>query len=116
MHLPHQPGYPLFQNKAPYKTNFAAFFNEGGKKSRFGRLLHSHRTGSLFPGRGIYMPEAPVLAAIRQEIDYNLADWEKIIPKPGVQKIFSKGLDQELVLSRPPKDMTRIIRPLLILN
>jgi len=91
------------KNKAPYKTNFAAFFNEGGKKAGSAGYYIHIEPGASFLAGGIYMPEAPVLAAIRQEIDYNLADWEKIILNPGFKKIFNKGLDQEMVLSRPPK-------------
>ena len=91
------------KNKAPYKTNFAAFFNEGGKKAGSAGYYIHIEPGASFLAGGIYMPEAPVLAAIRQEIDYNLADWEKIVLSPGFRKLFPKGLDQESVLSRPPK-------------
>ena len=49
------------------------------------------------------MPEPSVLAGIRQEIDYNFADWKKIIENKNFKKTFAEGLRSNETLVRPPK-------------
>ena len=51
------------------------------------------------------MPEPAVLKAIRQEIDYNLKDFEEIVGSKEFKAQFD-GLDtgEGFKLSRPPKD------------
>ena len=92
------------KDKRPYKTNFAAFITPNGKKSMnlAGYYIHLE-PGACFAAVGIYMPEPNLLAAIRQEIDYRLNDWKKILRQASFVKHFEKGLDQEQILSRPPK-------------
>ena len=91
------------KNKAPYKNNMAAYFNKDGKKG-LGAGYYMHiQPGQSFVAGGIWMPEPPVLAGIRQEIDYNLDDWKKIVESRSFKKIFPKGLEGE-ALSRPPKN------------
>ena len=90
------------KDKAPYKSHFGAWFNIGGKAlNSAGYYLHLE-PGSAFVAGGLYMPEAPLLATIRQEIDYNLAHFEAIIQGNAFTKHFS-GLSREEALSRPPK-------------
>ena len=43
-----------------------------------------------------------VLATIRQEIDYNLGDFEQLLTQPAFTKYFD-GLSREESLQRPPK-------------
>lgn len=89
-------------DKTPYKTHFGAFFAEGGKKS-FGPGYYIHvEPSSTFVGGGIYMPDAPTLQKIRQEIDYNGDKLEKILNKPSFKKYYP-NLWEEGKLSRPPK-------------
>ena len=54
----------------------AAYFNKDGKKGLAGYYMHIE-PGKSFIAGGIWMPELPVLAGIRQEIDYNFDDWKK---------------------------------------
>ncbi len=89
-------------NKSPYKSNFGAWFNAGGKKlSTAGYYLNVEPGGSFVAG-GLYMPDATVLATIRQEIDYNLSDFEQLLAQPAFTKHFN-GLSREETLQRPPK-------------
>ncbi len=78
------------QDKSPYKTNFFSFMSKGGKKSPFGGYYFSVQPGKSFFGGGIYMPGASVLSAIRQEIDYNLSEWEAIVSQPAFIKHFGE--------------------------
>ena len=59
--------------------------------------------GKSFIGGGIWMPEAPLIKKIRQEIDYNFASFKKIVESSSFKKTFGK-LDEEMKLSRPPKE------------
>lgn len=91
------------KNKSPYKTNMAIYINPDGKKADSpGYYLHIEPKKS-FLACGIWMPEAPVLGKIRQEIDYNLKLWETLLKKNAFAKSFSKGLSREGALVRPPK-------------
>ncbi len=90
------------KNKAPYKSNFSAWFNTGGKNSMAaGYYLHL-QPGESFAAGGMYMPEPATLAKIRQEIDYDLAGFEEMLNQPAFTTYFS-GLSRENALSRPPK-------------
>lgn len=94
------------KDKKPYKHNMAAYFNKDGKKGLgAGYYLHIE-PGKSFAAAGIWMPEPAVLAKIRQEIDYNLNDWNKILKQAAFRKNFEKGLDTSEILSRPPKGYT----------
>lgn len=90
------------KNKAPYKNNMAAYFNKDGKKGAgAGYYLHIE-PGKSFAAGGIWMPEPPVLASIRQEIDYNLKEWNNLVMGRSFTKIFSEGITGDR-LTRPPK-------------
>jgi uncharacterized protein (TIGR02453 family) len=91
------------KDKSPYKTNFAASFNKGGKKgATAGYYLHI-QPGQNFIAGGYYMPMPPDLIKIRQEIDYSFADWKKIIGNATFKKHFTNGVDGIESLVRPPK-------------
>jgi uncharacterized protein (TIGR02453 family) len=92
------------KNKSPYKTNFGASVNRGGKKSSFaGYYLHIE-PGESFMGGGIWMPMPPVLAKVRQEIDYNLPEFRSILSRASFKKFFN-GLysGEDVALTRVPK-------------
>jgi uncharacterized protein (TIGR02453 family) len=92
------------KDKSPYKTNFGISITSGGKKSPLaGYYLHIE-PGESFVGGGLWMPMPPVLAAVRQEIDYNYSDFQKILKAAPFKKQFGelyKGDD--ISLQRVPK-------------
>jgi uncharacterized protein (TIGR02453 family) len=89
------------KNKQPYKTNFGLSLSKTARRDDFcGYYLHVE-PGKSFAAVGSYMPQPPVLAAIRQEIDYNAASFEKIVKSRAFQNTFGK-LDGEQ-LTRPPQ-------------
>ena len=68
------------KNKTPYKINMGASINRGGKKSIYaGYYFHIEPGGKSFAGGGLWMPMAPELKKIRQEIDYNLDEFTGIV-------------------------------------
>jgi uncharacterized protein (TIGR02453 family) len=89
-------------NKAPYKTNIGASISPGGKKSASpGYYIHIEPGNSFLAG-GKWMPEAPELAAIRQEIDYHSKEFNKIILNKDFVGNFKK-LSEEDKLKTAPK-------------
>jgi len=91
------------KDKSPYKTNMGAYINRGGKKSLFGGYYFHCEPGQSFAAGGSYTPDAADLAKIRQEIDYNLDEWNSILKNKTFKKYFTKGVEGIDVLSRPPK-------------
>ena len=92
------------KNKSPYKTNFGAGFTRGGKKSLLaGYYLHCE-PGESFVGGGLWMPMPAELKKIRQEIDYNFDEFNKIIHKATFKSVYGTlyaGNDAKLI--RAPK-------------
>ncbi|PJJ60960.1 DUF2461 domain-containing protein [Hymenobacter chitinivorans] len=89
-------------DKTPYKTNFGAWFNAGGKALASAGYYLNLEPGGSFVAGGMYMPEAKTLATLRQEIDYNLPAFEALLTAPEFRRHFA-GLSQEHRLQRPPK-------------
>jgi uncharacterized protein (TIGR02453 family) len=84
------------KNKSPYKTNMGAYFVAGGKKSDKAGFYIQVEPGNSFMAGGCWMPQAPQLKAIRQEIDYNLIDFEKVIHEKSFKKLFGELSDTRL--------------------
>ncbi|MFY0252853.1 DUF2461 domain-containing protein [Chitinophaga sp. 30R24] len=79
------------KDKTPYKTHLGAFFQAGGKKSNLaGYYFHLEPGGHSMAGGGIWMPAAPELKKLRQEIDYNFEAFEQLISGKEFIKHFGK--------------------------
>ena len=89
-------------DKSPYKTNFGASIKKGGKQNRFvGYYVHL-QPGQIFAGGGLYAPEPDALKAVRDEIYFNLPEFEKILNHKTFRSEFS-GLDDIEKLKTAPK-------------
>lgn len=91
------------KDKRPYKNNFAAYFNKNGKKGPGAGYYVHIEPGDSFIAAGVWMPESDELNKIRQEIDYNLEEWESLLNSKSFKKHFNAQLDRSDCLSRPPK-------------
>lgn len=92
------------KDKSPYKTNFGAFINPGGKKSVLAGYYFHCEPGGCFAGGGLYMPMPAELNKVRQEIDYNLAAFKKSISSKKFKSVYGDlSSDTEYTLSRVPK-------------
>lgn len=89
------------KDKSPYKTNFGMYFSGHPDKPVAGYYLHIE-PGRSFVGGGLYMPDTKSLKAIRQEIDYNLNEFEDIVNADSFRGTF--GALSGSRLQRPPKD------------
>jgi uncharacterized protein (TIGR02453 family) len=93
------------KDKSPYKSNFGASINKGGRKAFNSAGYYFHlEPGQLFLGGGIYQPMPPELSKVRQEVDYSFKEFKKIIGSKKFKTIY-KDLDKskEFTLSRVPK-------------
>jgi uncharacterized protein (TIGR02453 family) len=89
------------KNKAPYKNNFGASISPGGKKSFSAGYYVQIQPGQSFIAGGMWQPEAPLISAIRQEIDYNAAEFKKIISAKEFKKQFGKLSEEDKLKSVP---------------
>jgi len=92
------------KDKSPYKTNFGAHINQGGKKAMTAGYYFHLEPGQLFVGGGIYQPTPETLSKVRQEIDYSFKEFKKIISSKKFSSVYD-DLDRspEFLLSRVPK-------------
>lgn len=91
------------KDKRPYKNNMSAYFNRAGKKGDGAGYYVHIEPGNSFAAAGVWMPEAPNLSKIRQEIDYNFDEWKKIVSSTAFKSKFVNGVDTSDTLVRPPK-------------
>lgn len=92
------------KDKSPYKTNMGAGFGKGGKKMFLAGYYIHCEPGASFIAGGMWMPPAPELKKIRQEIDYCLEEFDGIIKaKLFIDTLGSLERSSDMVLSRPPK-------------
>lgn len=94
------------KNKTPYKTNMAAYFSRGGKKANVAGYYFNCEPGKSYAAGGFYSPMPIELGKIRQEIDYNFDEWEKMMRMKEFKKYFPEGIDGIETLIRPPKGYT----------
>lgn len=90
------------KNKTPYKNNFGALLCPGGKKSFDAGYYIQIQPGASFIAGGMWQPPTPQIMAIRQEIDYNAAEFKKIIGAKEFKKLFG-ALSEEDKLKSVPK-------------
>ena len=100
------------KDKTPYKTNLGAHLLAGGRKTEHGRAgyyIHLEPGKSILAG-GAYLPPAPWIKAIRQEIDYNAKDLKKILNSKSFKEYFG-SIEGEKLKTAPkgyPKDHPEI--------
>jgi uncharacterized protein (TIGR02453 family) len=88
------------KDKSPYKTNFGAYINGGGKKSILGGYYFHLEPGASFAGGGLWMPQPAELRLVRQEIDYCFDEFRKILSARKFKTVFgdlSRGEEYSLV-------------------
>lgn len=84
------------KNKDPYKTNYGISFGVKGRGiNEPGYYLHI-QPGACFFAAGFWMPEAADLKKIREEIDYNTAEFLDIINEKSFKNTFQLSEDDKL--------------------
>jgi uncharacterized protein (TIGR02453 family) len=92
------------KDKSPYKTNFGAIIKRGGRKSVYAGYYFHCEPGGSFAGGGLWMPAAPDLKKVRQEIDYNWTAFRTLVESRNFRKYYP-GLyeGEDAKLSTAPK-------------
>ncbi len=90
-------------DKSPYKTNFGASLHNPSHKGNFPGYFISISPDESFVAGGYWMPEASLLKAIRQEIDYAPKKFQSILEEKNFVKLFGT-LSHENKLKTAPKD------------
>jgi uncharacterized protein (TIGR02453 family) len=90
------------KDKSPYKTNMGASFSKGGKKVQAAGYYFHCEPGQPFIAGGLWMPMAPELKKVRQEIDYCQEEFHKIVTNKKFVAQFG-SLEKTDTLARPPK-------------
>jgi uncharacterized protein (TIGR02453 family) len=92
------------KDKSPYKTNFGASMDKGGKKSGLAGYYFHLEPGKSFIGGGLWMPQPDALKKVRQEIDYCFDEFKKIIGTKKFKTTYSELYTGEGVqLSKVPQ-------------
>lgn len=97
-------------DKRPYKTHIACFLPSGGRRNcgvpgyylQLGQGDYGLHGGCSLGG-GIFMPAPNALEAIRQEIFYNIEEFQQIMNRPDYKKYFGSEFWTTKKLSRTPK-------------
>lgn len=89
------------KDKSPYKVNFGAAFNKGGKKNPVGTYYIHIEPGNSFVGGGMWMPPGDVLKKVRNEILYNPEEFKSILNNKKFKSTFGELMDEKL--KRPPQ-------------
>ena len=84
------------KDKSPYKPNFGAYFNKGGRKAHGAGYYIHLEPGKTFVGGGLWMPEGSMLKGVRQEIDYNFPEFKKIVTGARFKKLFGNVEGEQL--------------------
>lgn len=87
-------------DKSPYKTNFGASINRGGKKSPRPTYYLHLQPGESFVAGGVYMPQGDLLRRLRQEVDYNVDEFGAILNDPEFRRFYN-GLKGEKLKKAP---------------
>jgi len=92
------------KDKKPYKQNFAAAIQIGGRKShKSGYYVHLEPGGGNMLASGIYMPMPDKLSLVRNLIASNYKEYEKIISAKQFKKEFKEVWGGDDKLKTVPK-------------
>jgi uncharacterized protein (TIGR02453 family) len=89
------------KDKTPYKTHASAQFRTARSKDVHSPGYYLHlEPGEVFSGGGIWRPEAPVLAQIREYLAHHPSAWKAVLKDRNFKKHCALEGDK---LQRPPK-------------
>ena len=92
------------KDKSPYKTNFGASMDKGGKKSGLAGYYFHLEPGKSFLGGGIWMPQPDFLRKIRQEIDYCFDEFTKVLSAKKFKTLYKElYIGEDVRLTKVPQ-------------
>ncbi|MER3498775.1 MAG: TIGR02453 family protein [Chitinophagaceae bacterium] len=92
------------KDKSPYKTNFGASMDKGGRKSGLAGYYFHLEPGKSFIGGGLWQPPADWMKKVRQEIDYCFNEFKTIVDAKKFKALFGDlYAGQDVKLSKVPQ-------------
>ena len=92
------------KDKSPYKNNFGASINRGGKKSVYAGYYFHCQPGEAFAGGGLWVPMPADLKKVRQEVDYCFDEFKKITGSKKFKTVYGDLIkDAETSLVKVPQ-------------
>jgi len=85
-------------DKTPYKKHLSAAIGKGGRKSPLPGLYIHIEPKENWIGGGLWRPEGPLLKKVRQEIDYNWDEYQKIVSTKSFKNMFGELYDDKMTL------------------
>lgn len=76
------------KNKMPYKINFGASINRGGRKSIYAGYYFHLEPRNSFAGGGLWMPMPAETHKVRQEIDYCWDEFGKMLRSKSFKSLY----------------------------
>lgn len=95
------------KDKSPYKDHISGVIDRAPDNKKCPLYIHI-QAGSSFIGGGVYQPSPDLLKKVRQEIDYNGSEFNKIINKKSFLNLFGK-LDGTPLFAKTTTD--KLVRP-----
>ena len=92
------------KDKSPYKSNMGASMARGGKKSIFAGYYFHLEPGKSFVGGGLWMPQAPEMKKVRQEIDYCYEEFRQTVESRKFKSVYKElYTGDDLKLTKVPQ-------------
>jgi uncharacterized protein (TIGR02453 family) len=95
------------KDKSPYKNHISGVIDRAPDNKKCPLYIHI-QPGSSFIGGGVYQPSPDLLKKVRQEIDYNGSEFNKIINKKSFISLFGP-LDGTPLFDKVTPD--KLVRP-----
>ena len=83
------------KDKTPYNTHYSGGFKRATKKLRGGYYFHI-QPGNSFAAGGFWGPEPHDLKRIREDIDVNYKDWNKLLNNKTFVETFGKMMGEQV--------------------
>ena len=92
------------KDKSPYKSNFGASMDRGGKKSIYAGYYFHLEPGKSFVGGGLWMPMPSEMKKVRQEIDYCFDEFRQIVSAKKFKTVYKELYSgEDLKLTKVPQ-------------
>lgn len=88
------------KSEIPLKTNISGYISAGPNRPIY---YVQAGPGQTFAGGGVYLPEAPLLRAIREELAESYGDLDAVLADKKFQRMFPEGLSQEHRVKTAPR-------------
>ncbi|MCC6865989.1 MAG: DUF2461 domain-containing protein [Ignavibacteria bacterium] len=89
------------KDKTPYKTNFGAAINEGGRKMPYAGYYIHISPAECFIASGLYMPPPDKLLLVRNKIASKPNEFNKIVENNEFKKYFGRLWDGDTLKTVP---------------